>query len=60
MSNNTYRKTVGSVFAVVAVVHALRALYGWDFIVGYWHAPIWISWVAVVCIGWLAWNGFKK
>ena len=60
MSNNSYRKTTGVVFAVIAVVHALRLFYGWEAVIGGWAVPFWFSWLAVFFAGWLAWSGFRK
>ena len=60
MTNNSFRKTAGTVFAVVAVVHAWRAVTGWEVMIGGWAMPMWLSWLAVVLIGWLAWSGLKK
>jgi len=60
MNNNTYRKVVGTVFAVVAVVHALRLMSSWDVVLGGWAMPMWLSVVGVVFAGYLAWNGLKK
>ena len=54
MTNNSFRKTAGTVFAVVAVVHALRVVNGWEVMIGGWAMPMWLSWLAVVLIGWLA------
>lgn len=60
MTNNTYCKTTGTVFAVIAVLHALRLLYGWEAMIGGWSVPMWLSVAAVVFAGWLAWSGLKK
>lgn len=60
MNKNTYKKTAGIVFSVVAVVHAFRILYNWDVVIGGWMMPMWLSWVVVVLIGWMAWAGLKK
>ena len=60
MNSNTYRKVAGTVFAVVAVVHALRLMSSWDVVLGGWAMPMWLSVVGVVFAGYLAWNGLKK
>ncbi|OGM98614.1 MAG: hypothetical protein A3C71_02895 [Candidatus Yanofskybacteria bacterium RIFCSPHIGHO2_02_FULL_43_15c] len=60
MNNNTYRKVTGTVFAVVAVMHALRLISGWEVVFNGWAIPIWFSLVGVVFAGCLAWNGLKK
>jgi hypothetical protein len=60
MTNNSFRKTAGTVFAIVAVVHAMRLINGWEVMIGGWAMPMWLSWFAVVFIGWLAWSGLRK
>ena len=60
MNNNTYRKTAGTVFTVIAVLHALRILYGWEAMIGGWSVPMWLSWASIVFAGWLSWSGLKK
>ena len=60
MNNNAYRKVAGTVFAVVAVMHVLRLISGWEMAFAGWAMPIWLSVVGVVFAGWLAWTGLKK
>lgn len=60
MNNNTYRKVSGTVFAVVAVIHALRLVSGWEVVFGSWALPMWLSVVGVVFAGWLSWTGLRK
>ena len=60
MTNHTYRKTAGTVFAVVAVFHAIRLLYGWEAVIGGLMMPMWVSWFGVIFAGWLVWSGLKK
>ena len=60
MSNNKYRKVTGTVFAVIAVMHAFRLLYGWETMMGGWAVPMSLSWFGVAFAGWLAWSGLKK
>ena len=47
-------------FAVVAVVHALRIVFGWEVMIGDWDMPMWVSWFGVVFAGWLSWSGLMK
>ncbi len=60
MNNNTYRKVAGTVFGVVAVMHAVRLVSGWEVVFNGWIVPIWFSLVGVVFAGWLVWIGLKK
>ena len=47
------------IFAVIAVGHALRAVYEWEAMVGGVAIPVWFSWVAVVIAGYLAVRGWQ-
>ena len=58
MSKNTYLKTVGLIFLIIAALHVLRLLLGWEGVIGGWELPTWISWAAIVVAGWLSGPGF--
>lgn len=60
MSQRTYLSLVSVVFALIAVLHALRLFYGWGAVIGGWTVPMALSWVALVVGGYLAWEGWKK
>lgn len=49
-----YSLVSGVVFAIVALVHLIRALAQWPAQVGTWTMPLWVSWVAFVVAGMLA------
>ena len=51
---------VGILFLIIAVLHALRLLYGWPAVIGTFVVPMWASWVAVVVAGTLSYHGLKK
>ena len=48
-----------AVFSLIAALHALRLVYGWGAIIGGWEVPMWLSGLAVVFSGYLAYNAFK-
>jgi len=50
----------GVVFGLVAVIHAVRALYQWPVIIGSLDIPAWISWVAVIVSGSLCAWAFRS
>ena len=58
MRQKTFTKTAGVIFAVIAVLHLLRILLGWEAIIGGWHVPVWLSWLALVVSGVLAYTAF--
>lgn len=49
---------VGVIFAAVAIVHFLRLVFGWNFAIGDWMAPMWISWVGVVVASYISYASF--
>lgn len=59
MSNKEYYRFVSLIFFVIAIAHAVRAIYGWDAVIGGVEIPIWCSWVAVALAGYLAFRGFS-
>ena len=50
----------GMVFLLVAIMHLLRALNGWEINIDAFSAPMWASWVGFVVAGYLAYQGLKK
>ena len=59
MNKNTYCLVTGILFTIIAVLHALRLALGWEAMVGGWDVPTWVSIVAVIIPGYLAYNGYK-
>ncbi|MDP3702885.1 MAG: hypothetical protein Q8R78_00630 [Candidatus Omnitrophota bacterium] len=59
MNQKTFVLTAGVVFSLVALLHALRLLLGWDAVIGGWHVPMWLSWLALALAGYLAFTAFR-
>ena len=59
MNQKTFAVTAGMVFSLVAVLHALRLLLGWEAVIGGWNVPLWLSWVALAVSGYLAYTAFN-
>ena len=59
MSQHTFTRVSGLIFAVIAVMHGLRLLRGWPAMIAGWSVPPVVSWVAVVLFGWLAVTAFR-
>ena len=59
MKNNTYFIVTGILFIIVAVLHGMRIVLGWEFLIGGAPIPMWASWVAFMLIGFLAYYGFR-
>lgn len=60
MTQKTFNAVAGTVFVIVAAVHALRLLRGWTFIIGSWTAPLWVSWLGLALAGFLAYSAFNR
>ena len=59
MSQKSYITVTGAVFFVIAVLHLLRLLLGWGAVIGGWNVPSWVSCLALVLSGYLAYSAFK-
>lgn len=60
MKPETYWKVTGIIFLVIAVLHGLRVLLGWQAVIGGWLVPMWPSAIAVVVAGYLAYQGLRS
>lgn len=54
MTQRTFTTVAGVVFSVIALVHALRLVFGWTAVINGWVVPPGISGIAVVVFGALA------
>ena len=59
MDNITYYKVTGFIFLIIFVLHLWRLIQGWEAVIGGTVIPMWVSWLALVVSGLLAWNGLK-
>jgi len=55
MNARTYLMISGVIFGLVAILHLIRVINGWAFLVGSWSVPMWASWLgtavpAVLCL----------
>ena len=48
MKARAYLVISGSIFGIVAILHALRLINQWPLQLGPWSAPMWGSWVGVI------------
>lgn len=58
MTQRTFNTVAGLIFAVVAVLHGMRLLLGWDAVIGGWEVPHWVSWIALALAGYLGYTAF--
>jgi len=59
MSQRTFSLVAGVVFGLVALAHVLRILLGWSIVIQDISVPMWASWIAVIVMGYLAYEGFR-
>ena len=60
MKTKTFFKVAGIIFLLIASLHLLRAVLGWDILINSVVIPMWVSWVVVVIAGFLAYAGLTK
>ena len=60
MKQRTFNTVAGTVFLLVAVLHALRLLRGWDLLIAGRHVPLWASWAGLALAGFLAYSAFSR
>jgi hypothetical protein len=59
MNQKAFSLTAGVVFLLIALGHVLRIVLGWSFMVQDFSVPMWASWIAVVIMGYLAYEGLR-
>ncbi|MBI2105118.1 MAG: hypothetical protein HYT90_06060 [Candidatus Omnitrophica bacterium] len=59
MSEKTFARVSAVIFSLVALLHLLRLVLGWDAVIGGWRVPMWFSWVALGFAGWLAYTAIR-
>lgn len=59
MTQHAFNLVAGTLFLTVALLHALRLLFGWHASIGGWIVPLWVSWAGVAVAGFLAYSAFN-
>ncbi|MEK7500582.1 MAG: hypothetical protein AAB642_00445 [Patescibacteria group bacterium] len=57
MTGKSYIQISGAIFLAIAVLHLARLIYRWPANIGSWDVPMWLSWLALVIAGYLAYYG---
>jgi len=58
MKQAAFVLVTSSIFALIALLHALRLIYGWNVTIGEWTVPVWVSAVGFLIAAYLAVQGF--
>jgi len=59
MTQRTFFLITATLFSLIALLHALRLLRGWQVTIGDMMIPLWVSWVGLIVAGYLAYEGFR-
>ena len=59
MSQRTFSLIAGVFFWLIALGHIVRVAFGWSLAIQDFSVPMWVSWIAVVIAGYLAYEGFR-
>ena len=59
MSRRAYLLAAAIIFSLVALLHLARIVFGWSAVIGGWSVPMWLSWIALIVTGALAYFGFS-
>ncbi len=47
------------IFILAGLLHLIRAVNGWDMVVGGFIIPLWLSWLVVIILAFMVWQGIK-
>jgi hypothetical protein len=59
MTQKAYFRGTGLMFLLIAVAQVLRLIFGWGTVIGGWAVPQWLSVIALINAGYLAYEGFR-
>jgi hypothetical protein len=60
MNPRSYLSVAGTIFLIIAVAHFFRIINSWEVNFNTWSVPMWLSWVALLLGGYLAFQGLRK
>ena len=59
MNQKTFSLTAGVIFSLVALLHGLRLVFGWEAIIAGWVVPPWLSGLGLLVAGFLSYEGLR-
>jgi uncharacterized protein YacL len=59
MPRRAYLLVTAVIFSLIALLHLVRIIIGWSVMLASWSVPMWLSWVALIVTGALAYFGFS-
>lgn len=60
MNQKKFSLVAGVIFLVIAVLHLLRIVSGWEVLVAGVSIPLWVNWVGLMVAGYLGYTGIKQ
>ena len=58
MTQRTFFLITSILFLLIALLHAVRLLQGWQVTIGGAVVPLWVSWIGLAISAFLAYEGF--
>jgi hypothetical protein len=59
MTQRTFCLVTAMLFLLIALLHAVRLLRGWQITIEGAVVPLWVSWIGLAITAYLAWQGFR-
>ena len=59
MEQKTFLKIASIIFGIVAIGHLLRVASSWSLVIENFAVPMWASYLAVILIGYMGYQGCK-
>jgi len=59
MDKNTSLLLAAVVFGIIGFLHLLRSLFSWQLVIDNFNVPLYVSYVAVIVLGYLSWSMYK-
>ncbi len=59
MNQKSFFNVTLVIFSLIALLHALRLVYGWNAVIAGWEVPMWLSGLSVIVSGYLVYSALK-
>jgi len=59
MNKNQSLMLAAFIFGIIALLHLLRAIFSWPARIANFEVPLWLSYIAVIVAGYLAWHMYS-
>lgn len=59
MKQRNFSLVTGVIFAIIFILHLFRIILAWQAEIAGWTVPIWLSWIALIVSGYLAYTGLR-